>query len=171
MENGYEEPQDEASLSPQQRDRLRDARKRDKKALCLIYQALGDDDFEKISNATTAKEAWGKLQVSCKGSEQVKKVRLQTLRGEFESLHMKESEYISDYFNRVLAVSNQMKRNDEKLEDVRIMEKILRSLTPKFEHIVVTIEETKNLEEMTIDLLMGSLQAYEEKQKKRSKIL
>ena len=65
VENGYEEPQDEASLSPQQRDRLRDARKRDKKALYLIYQALGDDDFEKISNATTAKEAWEKLACAC----------------------------------------------------------------------------------------------------------
>ena len=170
VEKGYNEPQDEATLSQAQKDSLKDSRKRDKKALYLIYQALDDDGFEKISSATSAKEAWEKLQTSCKGAEQVKKVRLQTLRGEFEALHMKKSEPVSDYFSRVLAVSNQMKRNGEKLEDVRIMEKILRSLDQNFEHIVVTIEETKDLEEMTIDQLLGSLQAYEEKQKKKQEI-
>ncbi|CAA0808605.1 Unknown protein [Striga hermonthica] len=85
-ENGYEEPPDEETLSQQQKDRLKDSRKppdeetlsqqqkdrlkdsrkSNKKALFLIYQALGDDDFEKISSASTAKEAWNKLQVSCK---------------------------------------------------------------------------------------------------------
>lgn len=108
-------------MNQAQRDIFKDSRKRAKKPLFLIYQALDDDEFEKISNATPTKEAWEKLQTSCKGEEKVKKLRLQTLRGEFESLHMTESESISDYFSRILAVSNQLKRNGEKLEDVRIV--------------------------------------------------
>lgn len=38
-----------------------------------------------------------------------------------------------------------MKRNVEKLEDVWVIVKILHSLTPKFEHIIVTIKESKDI--------------------------
>ncbi|CAA7045432.1 unnamed protein product [Microthlaspi erraticum] len=126
-----------------------------------------EETFKKVAGAKTAKEAWEKLRTSYKGAEQVKKVRLQTLRGEFEALQMKEGELVSDYFSRVLTVTNNLKRNGEKLDDVRIMEKVLRSLYPKFEHIVTVIEDTKDLEAMTIEQLLGSLQAYEEKKKKK----
>ena len=121
IKKGFDEPKNEDALTQDKNTILKDSRKRDNKALYLIYQALDDDGFEKILSATSTKEACEKLQNSYKGSEQVKKVRLQTLRGEFESLHMKASESISDYFSRVVAVSNQLKRNGEKLEDVRII--------------------------------------------------
>jgi len=171
IEKGHADPENEGSLSQTQKDSLRDSRKRDKKALCLIYQGLYEDMFEKVSGAKSAKEAWEKLRTSYKGADQVKKVRLQTLRGEFEALHMREGELVSDYFSRVLTVTNNLKRNGEKLDDVRIMEKVLRSMDSKFEHIVTVIEETKDLEAMTMEQLIGSLQAYEEKKKKKEDIV
>ncbi|XLR18321.1 hypothetical protein S83_046233 [Arachis hypogaea] len=76
--------------------------------------------FEKIADITNAKKAWDTLQNFVIGVEKVKKVRLQTLRVEFESLMMKETESISDYFTKVLTVVHQMKRLGEKLEDVQI---------------------------------------------------
>ena len=80
---------------------------------------------------------------------------------------MKKGVLISDYFSRVLTVTNNLKKNGEKLDEVRIMEKILRSLDSKFEHIVAVIEETKDLETMTMEQVLGSLQSYEEKRRRR----
>ncbi|XP_050895547.1 uncharacterized protein LOC127102188 [Lathyrus oleraceus] len=135
IEKGFNE-KDEASLNQGVKETLRESRKRDKKALFLIYQSVDEDTFEKISNATTTKEAWDKLQTCNKGVEQVKKIRLQTLRD---------------------------------FDEVKVMEKILRTLNPSFDFIVTNIEENKDLKTMTIEQLMGSLQAYEEKQKRKIK--
>ena len=84
---------------------------------------------------------------------------------------MREGEVISDYFSRVLAITYHLKRNGEKLDNVNIMEKILRSLDLKFEYIVTIIEETKDLEAMTVEQLLGLLQAYEEKKNRKEEIM
>lgn len=58
--------QDETSLSQGVKETLRESRKRDKKALFLIYQSVCEDTFEKIFNAMTAKEAWPNFKLATK---------------------------------------------------------------------------------------------------------
>jgi hypothetical protein len=47
------------------------------------------------------------------------------------------------------------------MSDVKLIRKILRSLPERFRIKVTTIEESKDLEEMKIEELVGSLQTYE----------
>ncbi|PKU64629.1 hypothetical protein MA16_Dca015890 [Dendrobium catenatum] len=92
-------------------------------------------------------------------------VRLQTLRSQFDMLKMKESESVEEYFNQVIVIVNQLKLNGEFVEDKKVIEKILRSLTRKFEATTVAIEEAKNIEKMSIEGFLGFLQSRELRKK------
>lgn len=167
VEEGFKEPTNTTGYTAAQNKALKEERSKDKAALYMLFRAVDESGFEKIAEATTSKEAWDILEKVFKGADRVKQVRLQTLRGELESMKMKMSEGVSDYISRVQTVVNQLKRNGEILTDARVVEKILRSLTENFENVVCAIEESKNLEEMTLDDLAGSLEAHEQRKKKK----
>ncbi|XP_049399671.1 uncharacterized protein LOC125863677 [Solanum stenotomum] len=153
VESGFEDP-DEG-------DRLQNNKQKDAKALVFIQQAVHDSVFSRIAAATTSKQAWSILQKEFQGDSKVIVVRLQSLRCDFETLMMKSGESIADFLSRAVAIVSKMRSYGEKVTDQTIVEKILRSLTPKFDHVVAAIEESKDLSVFSFDELMGSLQAHE----------
>lgn len=171
IEHGFTEPANEtelAQLTQTQKDALKENKKKDKKALFFLYQAVDEVVFERISSASTSKDAWERLQKSYKGDAKLKSVRLQTLRLEFESLAMKANESIADYFAPVQSIVNQLTVNGEIYEESRIIEKIMRSLSSRFNDVVPAIELASNRDDMTVEGLMGTLSAYEYRKNLRS---
>ncbi|KAL4364030.1 hypothetical protein GQ457_04G017220 [Hibiscus cannabinus] len=158
VENGYEEP-DPAPAVPDQR--LRENRKRDLRLLVLIQSALEDNIFSRISAADTSKQAWDILKQEYLGNKKVIIVKLQTLHRDFETLTMKDKESVQEFLSRVFGIVNLMKSYGEILSNEIVVSKVLRSLISKFDHVVVVIEETKDLSTYTFDELMSSLISHE----------
>jgi len=137
VERGYTDPDEE--------NRLRDNKKKDAKALVFIQLAVHDSVFSRIATATTSKQAWSILQKEFQGDSKVIVVRLQSLRRDFETLMMKSGESIASFLSRAMTIVSQMRSYGEKVTDQIIVEKVLRSLNPKFDHVVAAIEESKDL--------------------------
>ena len=62
-----------------------------------------------------------------------------------------------------MEIANKMRFHGEKMEDLSIVEKILRSLTPKYDYVVCSIEESKYIDEFSLDELQSSLLVHEQK--------
>ena len=82
--------------------------------------------FEKITNSMMLKKAWDTLVRFYGGDTSVKKVKLQSLRKQYENLNMKNNEKVSKYISRVILITNEMKACGETLSEQVIIEKVLR---------------------------------------------
>lgn len=150
-------------LSDAQKKVWEDQKLKDLKAKNYLFQAIDRTILETILERDTSKQIWDSLKKKYQGSARVKRAQLQALRKEFEVIHMKEGETVIDYFSRVFAIANKMKIHGDKTEDVTIVEKILRSMATKFAYVVCSIEESNDVDELSVDELQSSLLVHEQR--------
>ena len=76
---------------------------------------------------------------------------------------MKVRESVNDYFARTLTIANKMRNHGKNMKDVIVIEKILRSMILKFNYVVCSIEESNDIDALTIDQLQSSLLVHEQR--------
>jgi uncharacterized lipoprotein YehR (DUF1307 family) len=93
----------------------------------------------------SAKDIWDKLQNVYEGDAKFKGAKIQTYRGKFEQLKMKEDEDIATYFLQVDEIVNTIKGLGEEIKGSMIVQKVLRSLPMRFDPNISTLEERAGL--------------------------
>ena len=130
------------------------------KALNAIFCGMSPDEFHWISHITIAKEAWQILETTYEGKKKVKDTKLQMLTTRFEELRMSEDESLDSFYSKLNEVVISKFNLGEKMEDSKVVRKILRSLPKSFCVKVTATEEGKDLDEIKVQELVGSLQTY-----------
>ena len=126
-----------------------------------IFCGVSPDEFHRISHITIAKEAWEILETTYEGMKKVKSTKLQMLTTQFEELKMSEDESFDSFYSKLNEVVVSKFNLEEKMEDSKIVRKILRSFPESFHAKVTAIEESKDLDDIKVQELIGSLQTYE----------
>jgi hypothetical protein len=157
VESGWTKPE-ATTIEPITQKASRLAKDKAHHALC---QAFSPSEFARISNCESAQEVWKILETTYEGTKLVKSAKLQMLIYRFEEIKMLEEETFREFYTKISDLRSLMMSLRKTVLDVKLIQKILRSLLEHFRIKVTTIEESKDLDEMKIEELVGSLQTYE----------
>ncbi|CAN6708496.1 unnamed protein product [Malus baccata var. baccata] len=134
---------------------------KDARALGIIQGAVSDQFFPHIATLETAKEAWDILKQEYVGDKQVRSVKLQGLRRDFEYTRMSESESLAAYLARLFDLINQMRSYGEDLSNQRIVQNLLISLPKTYDSIAYVIENTKDIDVIDAQDVVAILKGFE----------
>ena len=95
------------------------------------------------------------------GTKAVKINKLQQLTSKFESIRMSDDESFDEFYAKLNDIVNSTYKLSEIYDQPKIVRKILRSLTEDFRPKMTAITESKDVDSILIDELVGSLQSYE----------
>nr|XP_017225347.1 PREDICTED: uncharacterized protein LOC108201567 [Daucus carota subsp. sativus] len=135
--------------------------------LAAIYQGVPKDVLLTIAEKETAKEAWEAIKTMSVGAERVKEAKVQTLKGEFESLTMRETDNIDDFCMKLSGIATNIRVLGEVMEESSVVRKILCAVPDKFLQIASNIEQFGDMKTMTVEDLMGRPKTHEERIKGR----
>ncbi|XP_022862783.1 uncharacterized protein LOC111382965 [Olea europaea var. sylvestris] len=83
------------------------------------------------------------------------------LTSRFEEIKMKDDESFDEFYAKLNDIVNSSFNLGEKILESKIVRKVLRSLPERFRPKVIAIEESKDLDTVKIEELIGSIQTYE----------
>ncbi|CAN6698898.1 unnamed protein product [Malus baccata var. baccata] len=171
VENGFEPPDPKAKMTvadetkketttevPYSEILMRDAR-----ALGIIQGAVSDQIFPRIVNEEMSKGAWDVLKGEFRGDKQVRNVKLQGLRRDFEYTRMEDNESLFVYLTRLFDIINQIRSYGEELSRERVVQKLLISLPKTYDVICYVIEHSKDLETLEVQDVVASLKGFEQR--------
>ena len=126
-----------------------------------IFNAVSMGEFKRISNVEIAHIAWNILQTVNEGIKTVKINKLQQLTSRFESIRMSDDESFDEFYAKLNDIVNSAYNLGGIYDQPKIVRKILRSLTEDFRPKVTAITESKDVDSIPVDELVGSFQSYE----------
>ncbi|GLJ11353.1 hypothetical protein SUGI_0153510 [Cryptomeria japonica] len=116
-----------------------------------------------LSNRSTAKSIWDKLETLNEGDTTVKIAKLECFRVRYENSKMEEDEKTSAFMERVNEIVLGIQCCGGSLREDEIVSKVLRALPPTYKMKVTAINELRTIPNTSVsrDTLVGKLSAFE----------
>ncbi|CAL9079475.1 unnamed protein product [Musa textilis] len=131
------------------------------KAMNALFCVLNKNEFNRISSCETTFDIWRTLKIMHEGTSRIIDSKVNLLLHDFELFRMTPSETIDDMYTRFTDVVNSLKSLGKSFSSFDLVNKILRSLPKEWDPKITAIQESKNLNDYSLEELIGSLMTYE----------
>lgn len=148
-----------ASTTPAVESPADDGSGKSQQALALIILAINDSQIVHIEECKEARDAWLKLQNLYQEASTANKMRLYE---EFLSTKLDHSTPVRVHVEKLSSVRSHLRAVGINIEDSLYKLAMLRSLSHKFEHLVVTLEN--QIEDITVEDLHSRIYREETRQ-------
>jgi hypothetical protein len=142
---------------------------RNYQALNILHSSKSAEEFDKIKDALTTKDAWDTLQVNHQGSRKVCESRIKTLEDELSLFSMKKDETVKEMYNRMKKITNQIKSLGGDKCDREIVDKLLTIYMARDVTLPSLIRAERGFKHFTTENVLGRIEAHHD-QLKRVKI-
>ena len=129
----------------------------DKTALGVLFRAVPPEMLGAVVVKETAKAAWDTIKVMRMGVHRVREATVQCLRTDFEQIAFHDGETLDAFVMRITSLVNQLRTLGDNVEEVRVVQKLLRVVPSRYAQIAVVIETLLDLSTISVEELIGRL--------------
>ena len=166
LEVGREIPDEDETPTPLQQYVLQ----RNFQTLNILHTSVSPEEFDKIEDAPTTKDAWDTLQVNHQGSRKVRESRIKTLEDELSLFSTRKDESAKEMCNRMKKITNQIKSlGGDKWGNREIVNKLLTVYMARYVTLPSLIRAEREFKPFTAEKVLGRIEAHHD-QLRRVKI-
>jgi hypothetical protein len=133
----------------------------DIKAFSALKMALPLEVYMCCKEFKTAKTLWLQLEAMFDGKGELKKIRNNKLKYQFETFHHVEGETVSQQLHRFTQLVNELRSNDMKYSNEDLALKLLHNFPSDWKHNVTMIKRTTDLITKDLTDIMADIESLE----------
>ena len=135
----------------------------DNNTMTEFTSSLNDVEIDDINNFRNAKQMWEKLALVHGGYPNVLRVKVESLRGKYDDMRIKEGKNVGQYVNQIKEVISSIRTNGGIINNSKILSNDLRSLLPIYIIKVFATQEVRAMPKniLQLDNLVGWLATFE----------
>ena len=106
----------------------------------VILRGVLPEMMSGLAAKKNVKEAWDAVKKMHAGDDRMKDASIQRLMKQFDNLTFRDGESVGDFAMRINGLITGLRELGEKIEDIRVMKKVLRVVPRRLKQCAVVIE-------------------------------